>query len=41
MSLNKKQRQYIYTAVTSYKDTYASIGTVANAFLHVLSLIHI
>lgn len=36
MSLNKSQRQYIYTAVTSYKDTYASVGTVANAFLHVL-----
>ena len=36
MSLNKKQRTYIYNAVTSYKDTYASIGTVANAFLHTL-----
>ena len=36
MSLNKSQRQYIYTAVTSYKDTYANVGTVANAFLHVL-----
>ena len=36
MSLNKKQRAYIYNAVTSYKDTYASIGTVANAFLHTL-----
>ena len=36
MSLNKTQRQYIYNAVTSYKDTYASVGTVANAFLHVL-----
>ena len=33
MSLNKKQRQYIYNTITSYKDTYASIGTVANAFL--------
>ena len=36
MSLNKQQRAYIYNAVTGYKDTYASIGTVANAFLHVL-----
>ena len=36
MPLNKSQRQYIYNAVTSYKDTYASVGTVANAFLHVL-----
>ena len=33
MSLNKQQRQYIYNTVTAYKDTYASIGTVANAFL--------
>ena len=33
MSLNKSQRQYIYNIVTAYKDTYASIGTVANAFL--------
>lgn len=33
MSLNKSQRQYIYNTVTAYKDTYASIGTVANAFL--------
>ena len=32
-NLNKTQRQYIYDAVVSYKDTYASIGTVANAFL--------
>ena len=36
MSLNKQQRTYIYNAITSYKDTYASIGTVANAFLHTL-----
>ena len=36
MSLNKQQRTYIYNAVTGYKDTYANIGTVANAFLHVL-----
>ena len=34
MSLNKQQRAYIYNAVTGYKDTYASLGTVANAFLH-------
>ena len=33
MSLTKQQRQYIYDTVTAYKDTYASIGTVANAFL--------
>ena len=33
MSLNKKQRQYIYDTVVAYKDTYASVGTVANAFL--------
>ena len=33
MSLNKSQRVYIYNTITSYKDTYASIGTVANAFL--------
>ena len=33
MSLNKSQRQYIYNTITSYKDTYASIGTVANAVL--------
>ena len=33
MSLNKQQRQYIYNALTTYKDTYASVGTVANAFL--------
>ena len=33
MSLNKQQRQYIYNTVTAYKDTYASVGTVANAFL--------
>ena len=33
MSLNKQQRQYIYNTITSYKDTYASVGTVANAFL--------
>ena len=33
MSLNKSQRQYIYDTVVNYKDTYASIGTVANAFL--------
>ena len=36
MSLNKSQRQYIYNTVTAYKDTYANIGTVANAFLHTL-----
>ena len=36
MSLNKSQRQYIYNIVTAYKDTYANIGTVANAFLHTL-----
>ena len=33
MSLNRKQRQYIYDTIVNYKDTYASIGTVANAFL--------
>jgi len=33
MSLNKTQRQYIYDTITAYKDTYASVGTVANAFL--------
>ena len=33
MSLNKSQRQYIYATVVNYKDTYASVGTVANAFL--------
>ena len=33
MSLNKSQRQYIYNAIVSYKETYASICTVANAFL--------
>ena len=33
MSLNKEQRQYIYKTLTTYKDTYASVGTVANAFL--------
>ena len=32
-NLNTKQRQYIWNTVTNYKDTYASIGTVANAFL--------
>ena len=32
-NLNTKQRQYIYKTVTNYKDTYASVGTVANAFL--------
>ena len=33
MSLNKSQRQYIYNTIVAYKDTYASPGTVANAFL--------
>ena len=33
MSLSKQQRQYIYDTIVAYKDTYASIGTVANAFL--------
>ena len=33
MSLNISHSQYIYNTVTAYKDTYASIGTVANAFL--------
>ena len=33
MSLNKQQRQYIYNTIVTYKDTYASVGTVANAFL--------
>ena len=33
MSLNKQQRQYIYDTIVNYKDTYASVGTVANAFL--------
>ena len=33
MSLNKQQRQYIYDTIVAYKETYASIGTVANAFL--------
>lgn len=33
MPLNKSQRQYIYNTITSFKDTYASVGTVANAFL--------
>ena len=32
-NLNKIQRQYIYDAVVQYKDVYASVGTVANAFL--------
>ena len=32
-NLNQKQRQYIYNTVTQYKDTYAHVGTVANAFL--------
>ena len=32
-NLNTQQRQYIWKTVTNYKDTYASIGTVANAFL--------
>ena len=36
MSLNKSQRVYIYNTITNYKDTYASIGTVANAFLATL-----
>lgn len=36
MSLNKSQRQYIYNTITNYKDTYASVGTVANAFLATL-----
>ena len=36
MSLNKKQRVYIYNTIVDYKDTYANIGTVANAFLHTL-----
>ena len=36
MSLNKSQRQYIYDTIVNYKDTYASVGTVANAFLHTL-----
>ena len=35
-SLNRKQRQYIYDTIVDYKDTYASVGTVANAFLHTL-----
>ena len=35
-NLNQKQRQYIYDTVTNYKDTYANVGTVANAFLHTL-----
>ena len=35
-NLNQKQRQYIYDTVTEYKDTYANVGTVANAFLHTL-----
>mgnify|MGYP001405092767 FL=1 len=35
-NLNREQRQYIYNAVVNYKDTYASVGTVANAFLHTL-----
>ena len=33
MSLNKQQRQYIYDTIVAYKDTYASVGTVANSFL--------
>jgi len=36
MPLNKAQRQYIYDTIVNYKDTYASVGTVANAFLHTL-----
>ena len=36
MSLNKSQRKYIYYTIVNYKDTYASVGTVANAFLHTL-----
>ena len=35
-NLKQAQRQYIYNIVTAYKDTYANVGTVANAFLHTL-----
>ena len=35
-NLTQEQRQYIYNTITTYKDTYANIGTVANAFLHTL-----
>ena len=35
-NLTQAQRQYIYNTVTNYKDTYANVGTVANAFLHTL-----
>ena len=33
-NLSKEQRQYIYDCIVNYKDTYSSVGTVANAFLH-------
>ena len=35
-NLTQEQRQYIYNTITAYKDTYANVGTVANAFLHTL-----
>ena len=38
-SLNTKQRQFIYDTITGYKDTYASVGTVAYAMLAMLCAI--
>ena len=38
-SLNTKQRQFIYDTITGYKDSYASVGTVANAMLAMLCAI--
>ena len=35
-NLNTKQRQYIYDTIVNYKDSYASVGTVANAMLAML-----
>ena len=38
-SLNTKQRQYIYDTIVGYKETYASVGTIANAMLAMLCAI--
>ena len=38
-NLNTKQRQCIYDTIVNYKETYASIGTVANAMLAMLCAI--
>ena len=32
-NLTQKQRQYIFHCLSRYKDAYAYVGTVANAFL--------